>query len=510
MIWNRKLFWLIPTAIALYLTALVVPFLLQDLPEGNWRGYLQFSVDENLAAEVEEVLKTSGHEVVSRRTTMVRFNTFMGNEGSEEIPLSAIGERFDPLDPRLDPYIINLDRYFSLPGKEILYLRDGEIAWKLKKELGEYWGKISFQGSNFSLKIFGVIILLLSAGILFLRFHRGISSGRVTLMTPMIFITLITVVPWMFLVIQGNPHTAIGASALFILGYLAHFEIDPKMEYFFSTGVWKGPLAKGKIIFFVLGVFIIVGTAFRTGWETGISFLLAFSAAFSVSILRWTWRYRKHRRFEHNLFYYMPIVDQKYRIQNFWHIPAIISVWLLSLTFTGVYHNNQHTSQPMPTPVAVDGLINFTWDSLFLLSTQEGENYLPDLSAYLAHRAFQESLPYNRSWSFPFPGEQVTVSRYKRIEGKIQKTEEVRKEFTASWYEDIIANTQGIMHILLSQQRPVRVMITSNSAVGPVSVRYVLIFCAAIIPFCLPWKNRRKPIMNGKKGVTLRKKRQAA
>jgi hypothetical protein len=87
------------------------------------------------------------------------------------------------------------------------------------------------------------------------------------------------------------------------------------------------------------------------------------------------------------------------------------------------------------------------------------EERLPSIADYVAHRAFQAGYIYGRDYTFPLPGERVTITGYKRRGIEVKAEERVMEMFTDQWYEDIIgeAKKSGVTRLLLSQKGPTRV-----------------------------------------------------
>ena len=95
-------------------------------------------------------------------------------------------------------------------------------------------------------------------------------------------------------------------------------------------------------------------------------------------------------------------------------------------------------------------------------ASQSGSNpHLPDLIDYLKHRAFQEGYFYGRSYSFPEPGEKITVPVYRQEGIEVFTRDKVVKMFTDEWYKDIIgsAYNNGVPRLLLTQGTPVQAQV---------------------------------------------------
>ena len=78
-----------------------------------WDGYFTVSTDQD-SIRAEALLRDAGaSDVITEHTSDVFVTRF---SRVDEVPLSTALDQLDPLDPRRDPYIRNLSRYFASDG----------------------------------------------------------------------------------------------------------------------------------------------------------------------------------------------------------------------------------------------------------------------------------------------------------------------------------------------------------------------------------------------------------
>jgi hypothetical protein len=114
-----------------------------------------------------------------------------------------------------------------------------------------------------------------------------------------------------------------------------------------------------------------------------------------------------------------------------------------------------------PRPVPVEGVADYSYPSLELLWSS-GPDLLPDVSDYLAHRAYQEGLTYGRSYGFPAPDERVRLSRYRaNDDGTYSQFSEEVLVFDDAWIQQTLQDAPlGIGRLLVTRIAPSGVVLT--------------------------------------------------
>jgi hypothetical protein len=105
----------LPFMLALFAALLLVPEFPSPSvrPTAGWRGWYVLLYAPETAPAVEAALAAWGDPTVSRRTATVQIDAFAE---IETLPVSAIAERLDQRDPRLDGWVSGIDGYFRATG----------------------------------------------------------------------------------------------------------------------------------------------------------------------------------------------------------------------------------------------------------------------------------------------------------------------------------------------------------------------------------------------------------
>ena len=425
----------------------------------EWAGYRILFLSEELHnRETLAELEKTGYALISYYTNPLVYYDY---PNISRINLSELDKRFEDSDPRLDTFIRESRRYFHIPGEEfpwIVYI-ETEISLTILRDilsnlLPEEGWKLSGSGRSSSPVYKGLIYLIIAAAVV-LMFFRAKKQDLGYILGLLPWIGLIIKEPsvyalpvvlcyfwWVFLYRQGKAS----------LPYLVHNPLSGRRGADFKTALLCYFLTS------VLCVFI-AGFAAREPWAALFFFWGTFASVILILLYFLLILYLSLNR-EHRLFY----METFYRKKSRDYSPASPSLYLclvLILSFLP-YLFQDTASQAMPLPYAVSDLSDFSWASVQASEACFEPGDLPNLYTYITHRAFQESFPYRREFLFPDPEETITISRYKRNNGTIEREEYTVKQFTEKWYSDIIrdANTEGISRLLIRQGKPVRVVIS--------------------------------------------------
>ena len=88
---------------------------------------------------------------------------------------------------------------------------------------------------------------------------------------------------------------------------------------------------------------------------------------------------------------------------------GFVLVFLVILASAGITLSR---SAPVPTPVTAPGVRDYSWESLALLSRQPSGSRLPDMSDFVTHEAYQQTLAFGRPWRLPGRDERVYVREF--------------------------------------------------------------------------------------------------
>ncbi|MCF7914787.1 MAG: hypothetical protein K9L66_06465 [Spirochaetaceae bacterium] len=479
--------------------------------EGSWKGYQVALVAEAPAAspvpiaEVKQALQHAGfYRILSSEDQEVALFQY---SGISTFPLSALSDMLEPQDPRYDPYLKALPRYFegSIDGHsaQVLYMqRDPSqlpplfLAEKLRRQFNTpvYISGLEPLRQVILWGFIGSAILIIGA--LFRRKYRirgsllVYSLGALGALPGIVHMNLSTFTWWLLQLIAWT-------LLLAWIGPAMKRRLNAQEESFFSE------LRKYSAVYFAFNLAGIAVAAL--GGEQSLLVNYAGHSLLTMCIQGGLLYglFILHRRLArqqlHSLF--IPIhITQGSRLgstgfntggrQLRW--PAVAALLFLGVLPVVILPAlsvllSREVEYPMPSSQSVaaakdsprtssstgTAVENFSWQELLAFdrsvsssasSSASADRSLPNFADYLRHRAFQEGYFYGRSYTFPVPGEQISITTYTQEGVEVLSKNKVVKMFTDEWYKDIItsAKNSGVPQLLLEQKQPVQVKIEKS------------------------------------------------
>ncbi|MDZ7793436.1 MAG: hypothetical protein U5P10_06995 [Spirochaetia bacterium] len=476
--------------------------------EESWKGYQVALVADTVetseahdnsfapSAKVKQALQQAGfRKIFSYEDQEVSFFQY---SGISTFPLSSLPEMLEPRDPRYDPYLKALPRYFegSIDGQpaQVLYMqRDPNqraplfLAEQLRRQFDTPVYISGFEPLQ-QVILWGFIgsAILIMAALLHKKYRVKWS----------LFVYILGA----FLSLPGIVHMGLSTFTWWLLQLIAWTLLL----------AWFAPAMKRRLNAHEEGFFIelrkhsavylafnLAGTvAVLLGGGNSLFFNYAGHSLLTMCIHGgilygfFLLHRRRARQQLHSLF--VPIHISKGtslrtsdssagRRQIRWAAAAallflgilpVVILPALSVLFS------REVEYPMPASQSEAAVVdNFSWQSLLVFDRTFSSpasspaslpaslpERLPDFADYLRHRAFQEGYFYGRSYTFPVPGEQISIATYTQDGIEVMSENKVVKTFTDDWYEDIIssAKNSGVPQLLLEQKRPVQVKITKS------------------------------------------------
>ncbi|MFP4112789.1 MAG: hypothetical protein ACOC2Y_01055 [Spirochaetota bacterium] len=437
--------------------------------------------------EAERLLVEAGAiEVVTPATTEVLLSRF---RFVETVSLASALEALDPLDPRRDPWIVGLSRFFEIDGRNALYVRfDGSLARSerlVKRALGS-----TSRIAEWSLfRATWALVIFTSVGV-----AASVAFGRLRArFAP-------ALVPWVPFVLSFGLAATVASAASVLLVAWAAAEFDR---------VWAAPrrrsgagLSSLRLRGIVLLVSLPVSAAYLVrlaGWRSVFAFAVAAAgsvAAVLVCILLAQRRYDP----DHRPFVPVPILNPARRESSgrAWTRVALLALPFLAIVPPLVDGLVPAGAVSRPVPTAVDRA-PLGYGSLRLLRLAHTDralaDRLPDLSDYLAHRAYQEGVVYGREYGFPAPDEELSLTRFREEpDGSYSSFTETVMELDRAWADRALAETPaGIASMLAGLGYATGVVLSPNDAIYSDYSRFLqhLAFVVLVLaPFLLasfPW-----------------------
>jgi hypothetical protein len=433
----------------------------------TWQGYYTVLVDRagNTQAVAEAIGRSRGVQaVVSRYTSRVSFNTF-GGFGSSTV--ADLRHRLDPVDPRLDPYLARLSRFFSLRDGdlewEIFYVRSALPRWRAVGLLAAAAGSLRWASPDFDPWGTGLRLVLLAAfaAVLAVR-TRSVGTALVL---------AVGALPWVAAALVGTYASLL----LFVLAAPLWLELLPRVEHSMARRAGVPTAARGARwsgspgLYFLGPVGLALAAVLLIVVGEGCPLLpLVVPAASGVLLvpLQAVVTLRSSRRPMHPVFRAVPILTRLRRRRPRLERRVVLNLLLLGLaagTLAAVAMEHGTGGRPScyaPAPVAGAGA-GISWRGLQKLAAAGSPGDPPTLADYLSHRAYQEGLPFGRGYGLPSPGERVAVTYYLAGSGgpELVQTRRVVKRFQVSWLEETLAAAPpgSVERLLLDQGFATRV-----------------------------------------------------
>lgn len=475
---------LVAAGLTLYLASLAAWFILPGLyrPDQPLEPFLTVVTDRTHGDAADLLLAAGAREVVTPQNTDVLVSRF----GSvESLPLSVALETLDPLDPRRDPWIEGLGAWFSSSGRAVVYARldlpPGRADRLVRSTLGAHsriaeWSPVRTRGA--------LLVFAILAGLV-LYFARGERSRLVP-----------AILPWVPAVAAvGLAAAVVAGVSVMVLGWTRE-EFGRASKLPPQTPGQNRTVLRLRLIALVVVVALSSVYAGRlVGWRALIPLLIALSGAL-VGSFGATVMFRRPFDADHRPFVPVSILTG--------HSEAIVGakwarlglVALPVLLFLPPIADALASGRGAPRPVpAYAERQALSYEGIRDVWTRSSEFNLPDISDYLAHRAYQEGLAFGRRYGFPAAEETIALSRYREEpDGSYSSFEETVLTFDQAWVEDALRDAPaGLTRALVGLGFAAGVVLAPVDAIYSGYSRflqhlsYVVLVLAPFLLAVLPW-----------------------
>jgi hypothetical protein len=457
-------------------------------PGRLWRGRYTLLIREGV--EWRGALAGVGlTDVLGLSTSHAAFTVF-GDE-LERVPLTALSMRLDELDPRRDPYIENLHRFFVGPeGWRVVFPRASRsiLAFMIRVSaaLGRYGGSWVLADWSLARAALTVILAVFATALLALRMPEGLARMSFA----------VGFLPWLTPIVTGGSSELL----LFLLSAAIWARVYPAVidltEALFVRRERPGKPPRGVWLAAVPTVVAILPGA--TSWAVVLATASPVAGLAAYGAGR-----RLHLAFYfHRIFSPLRLVRHEVPVwvKGRHLVPIALLVLLGPLLAASAVRD-----MGAPAPLAVKGIDGLDLGDLHRLWLAGQNGDLPNLADYAAHMAYQRALEYGLPYRFP-EGD-VTTSSFSRTDDgrRVVRTEEVVLRFDQAWLDDLIRSVDpnSIEGMLLDQGRAVRVRYkplgdtrldaARRHTAQPnfswwTGLTVVIFFAIAFIPFDLKWR----------------------
>ncbi len=464
-----------------------------------WDGYTVLLVNRNLPiSDVTRELEAAGvTNVISLSTAEVRYNDI---DRLGVVPADEIEDRFLEYDPRLDPFMQELDTFFftSADGLEyaIYYIEHersrAQLAQLVRERVHELASELELSAATGSVWRFA---------------DSDTHDPRVFVIGFIVFAVFVmsylkTAVPTLAVgsVIAAWQLARAGPGVLLsvVVAYLIWSvlirdltrELPQRLDRYDPrslTARWTVRASFALLLLAASGLY-----AYRIDREAValLHLLVVTLALMLLTAAIVTRTVVKHRHSEHRLFRPVTIIlrgvgkllrDRSRRGSRFAATPTLLRLErgaavrgvLVVLIAVGVAAAWAAALLPagggvaVPAPLRVPGADDLSHGSIARLERYRSGDRLPDLAMYLTHRAYQEAFMHGREFVFPQPGEEVTRERYRRAADGITEETVVALRFDDDWVRQVRSETPSgsPMRLLWEQGEAVGVVFESRPAI---------------------------------------------
>ncbi len=430
-----------------------------------------------LVLSIGKGLQSDG--VVSPYSSAVTFYDF---SGFKSVVIGDIEGYLDKQDPRYDPYMKKLSNFFrGFSKNKQVYMLYFPVS-NVKSSLGLYLRlrgilrKNHWDSDNIFIRVVGFIPLLwLLSVVLFVVFSIFLVKGRGNFKAIDWIFVIVGMLPWAVIAIDGGVGEVLLGIVLFtifIFSYdglrktsgVEHFTVERDniffVHNFFHHMIFVGALLLLTVALFLLGIFVFQDML-RVFWAVFLNGI----------VLLWGWvfyRYRySERLYLHRIFVPVEILNYDFWKENpgkknRWYLRgAVVIVILFALPFVSGDIFGDYVI-PTPRELSVDKRLPL-WGKFETLWKLKGNGEFPDISGYIAHCAYQESLPFGYSGSidnwygfvFPYRGKELWVRNFgfDSEKNRVFEKKIMVKRFDENWLRGILLKIKdnSVEKVLMSQ-----------------------------------------------------------
>ena len=475
-------------------------------PLQPWGPYVTVVTDREPARAAALLTAAGARDVITELTSEVLVTRF---SRLEALPLAAALEQLDPMDPRRDPFMTSLTAYFRLPepdNRHLLYARFDAPLWRAQRMTRRALGGDARVAEWAVVRVIASLVIYLgfcAVLVVAARRHRLAAAAGYLVWLPAVASAGLQGVAAILLVAVSWTWSLHDLARLQEAGATAS-RISIRM---LASSIWFGAVAMGSLAI----VRRIAGGPVMVFYLAA----LAGTAAVTAAVL-YVARYRAAYG-DHELFVPVSILPGRTpfsgrRPLRMSALPLAALAAALVVLPPLAHRFLPRFAAPAPMPVPVAGAVDYSPESLEVLWNADQPGSLPDISDYLAHRAYQEGLTYGREYGFPASGERVTISRFSVNEdGTYSRFGEDVLVFDTGWREHAIATAPaGITRLLALFSRPSGVVLSPEPGLysdhpllwqhtAYVVLVLVPVFVGMNRPLPLRWKRSRVAEIAGRR-----------
>jgi hypothetical protein len=421
--------------------------------------YVSVTTDLPHIEAVERLQEAGYTDIIAPSTTMVHLSRIAR---VDEVSLAEAEQLLDPLDPRRDPFMTELWRYFQRGDRNVLLVNmDGggyRAHQTVQRVLGPGSAVVERTDSlgPLSLGLFlciAVLLILISPS-----GRTGVSIAAIPLIPGSYLLGIpflcagvgvLATASWVF--------SSIGLSSAARLPGLGLNRLGVSGRASAAKLIWLG----SSIGF--AGVYMVV----IAGAGAGLALVIAILGA-AGGVIAYLYKSPLTRLDDgHKAFEPVPILSGRgrWRRPRRWAAVAAASIAVIGLSPLVYEWISDDVGVSRPVVVTYDR--PYSLAGLEMAFEDDSAAALPGLADYLAHRAYQEAFGYNVPYEYPTAVGSVEVSRFAREDdGSISTFQETVIEFDQVWFQGVLQDLPyGVPSFLGSFGRPVGVVLAPVESV---------------------------------------------
>ena len=293
----------------------------------------------------------------------------------------------------------------------------------------------------------------------------------------------------------GLPAAAVGGVAVMFLGWTCE-EVGRVSTLPRQAGRPARTVLRLRLVGLLAVVALSLVYAGRLlGWRSLVPLLIALSGASAGSFFAAT-RFRRAFDTDHRPFVPVSILARNVDaiVGRSWARLGLyaLPVLLLLPPIADAFASGRGAPRPVPSYSERRAL---TYEGIRDVWTHSTDVNLPDISDYLAHRAYQEGLIFGRRYGFPAPDEAVALSRYREEpDGSYSSFEETVLTFDQAWIDAALRDAPvGLTRVLVDLGYATGVVLAPMDALYSgysqflQHLSYVVLVLAPFLLAVLPW-----------------------
>lgn len=486
----------------------------QDTMSG-WAGYVRVIARPPVPGQkpLGRLLRTMGFEVIDAESTVVYLTTY---GGVEPVRYATVRDRLLQEDPRLDPYVRSLGNLFmtNRSSYRLYYVRTEWTAREVHRYLRRHAVDYDLHVVEYRpLDGIGAALPVLAVAIVVFL-----------LMKDRRYVAFVTAAPAVAFVAVGGP----SAMAVALVSYFAWTLVIDKLTYlarsrFFyrsvtpeesRAAVFRATYAL-MILAFSIGVGVVASSAntlgvillFLANWATAIGLAIVSRARLAVH--------------EHRLFLSVPIIERspyESAAGAFSRTLSVSFVAILVPSLVALYFaDRDRTIAPSPVLLSspVQGALGYAPLRVAFAERSGRDPAYPAAADYIAHRAYQDSLPFGGVYGVPAESSRIEVLGAATVDGVLRPQMRTEIVFDRAWLERVIdeGNRDPLTRMLLSQPQPSGVVFPERVRLywtRPVILRHVMLVLLSFMPFAAMSAVLAIRRIRGHRPSPLRRQRQEA